>query len=295
MNEKQLEIMKSREGFIAALDQSGGSTPKALKLYGISEDTYNGEEEMFNLVHEMRTRIITSPEFNNQAIIGAILFKETMDRTIEGKLTADYLWEEKKILPFLKVDQGLRAEEDGVQLMKPLTGLDDLLKRAVERNIFGTKMRSVIKSANPIGIKKVIDQQFEVGIQIAKMGLVPILEPEIDIHSADKEESEKLMLEEIKEHLKTLAGKYELMFKVSIPTKAGFYSELMKMPGVVRVVALSGGYSREESCLKLAENPGLIASFSRALSEGLNKQQSDDEFNEMLKSSIEKIYEASIK
>lgn len=295
MNEKQLEAMKSHKGFIAALDQSGGSTPKALKLYGISEDLYNGEEEMFDLVHEMRTRIITSPVFNSDAIIGAILFKQTMDRTIEGKLTADYLWEEKGVLPFLKVDQGLMEEDEGVQLMKPMTELDELLKRAVERNIFGTKMRSVIKSANPDGIKKIIDQQFEMGIKIAKLGLVPILEPEIDIHSADKEQSELIMLKEIEEHLKKLNGDYELMFKVSIPTKDGFYSELMTMPGVVRVVALSGGYTREESCEKLAKNPGLIASFSRALSEGLKRQQSDEEFNKMLGDSIKDIYEASVK
>lgn len=294
MNQEQLKRMSEGRGFIAALDQSGGSTPKALKNYGIGEDRYSTDEEMFNLVHEMRTRIITSPSFTSEHILAAILFENTMERTIEDKLTADYLWEVKGIIPILKVDKGLAEEEDGVRLMKPIPGLDDLLARARERHIFGTKMRSVIKTANPAGIKKIIDQQFEIGLQIAAAGLVPILEPEIDIHSPDKAESERIMKDEIREHLTKLPEGTKLMFKLSIPDKHGFYSDIMEDPHVVRVVALSGGYSRQEANDRLSRNPGLIASFSRALSEGLNDHQTKGEFDKMLAQSIQEIYEASI-
>lgn len=295
MNTDQLERMASGRGFIAALDQSGGSTPKALAIYGISKDSYNTDEEMFDLVHKMRTRIIKSPAFSSRNILGAILFEKTMDRKIDDKFTADFLWEEKGIIPFLKVDKGLAELEDGVQLMKSMPELDALLKRAVERNIFGTKMRSVIKEANADGIKKIVDQQFELGKQICKHGLVPILEPEVDINSVDKAESEKILKAEIIEHLTALPENYKIMFKLSIPDEPGFYSELMEYPQVVRVVALSGGYSQEKSNELLSQNPGLIASFSRALVEGLNDDQTDEEFNVMLQESVEKIYEASIR
>lgn len=295
MNEKQLERMSTGKGFIAALDQSGGSTPKALKLYGVSEDMYSGEEEMYRMVHEMRTRILTSPSFGSEHILGAILFENTMDRMVEGKYTADYLWDVKGIVPFLKVDKGLMQEEQGVQMMKEIPGLDDLLERANKRKIFGTKMRSVIKKADEKGIKMIVDQQFELGMQIAKAGLVPILEPEVDILSKDKEESEKILKKELEKHLEKTPKDTKLMFKVSIPTENGFYSDLMKQPQVVRVVALSGGYSRTEANEKLAKNPGLIASFSRALSEGLNYNQSQADFDKMLAASILDIYNASIK
>ena len=291
MNQEQLKIMSGKKGFIAALDQSGGSTPKALKNYGIGEDQYSNDEEMFNLVHEMRTRIITSPSFTSDHILAAILFENTMERKIGDKLTADYLWEEKGIIPILKVDKGLAEEADGVRLMKPIPGL---LGRAVERHIFGTKMRSVIKQANPVGIKKIVDQQFEIGLRIAASGLVPILEPEIDIYSPDKAESEQIMKDEIKKHLAELLEDTKLMFKLSIPDKHGFYSDLMKDSHVVRVVALSGGYSRQEANERLSRSPGLIASFSRALSEGLNANQTQGEFDRMLARSIKEIYEASI-
>lgn len=294
MNQEQLKRMSEGKGFIAALDQSGGSTPKALKIYGIGEDRYSNDDEMFSLVHEMRTRIITSPSFTSEHILAAILFENTMERKIEGRLTADYLWEVKGIIPILKVDKGLADEEDGVRLMKLIPGLDDLLKRAKERHIFGTKMRSVIKNANPAGIKKIVDQQFELGIRIAQAGLVPILEPEIDIYSPDKAESEAIMKEEMKKHLSELPDGLKLMFKLSIPDKHGFYSDIMEDPHVVRVVALSGGYSRQEADERLSRSPGLIASFSRALSEGLNVNQTAGEFDRMLAQSIKEIYEASI-
>ena len=294
MNQEQLKIMSGNKGFIAALDQSGGSTPKALKNYGIGEDQYSNDEEMFHLVHQMRTRIITSPSFTSEHILAAILFENTMERKIGDKLTADYLWEEKGIIPILKVDKGLAEEEDGVRLMKPIPGLDDLLKRARERHIFGTKMRSVIKKADPQGIKKIIDQQFEIGLKIAEAGLVPILEPEVDIYSPDKAESERIMKEEMKKHLEGLSEDTKLMFKLSIPDKHGFYSDIMEDPHVVRVVALSGGYSRHEANERLSRSPGLIASFSRALSEGLNAGQTQGEFDHMLAQSIQDIYEASI-
>lgn len=294
MNTKQLDRIRTGKGFIAALDQSGGSTPKALLQYGVQENNYSTEEEMYALVHEMRTRIIKSPAFDSRYILGAILFENTMDRYIDGQLTADYLWEQKSIVPFLKVDKGLADLEGGVQLMKPISGLNDLLKRAVERNIFGTKMRSVIKEANPAGIKKVVEQQFAIGNQIAEMGLVPIIEPEVDIYSADKETSEKLLKDELLTQLSALGKDVKVMLKLSIPTADNFYSDLMEDPHVVRIVALSGGYSQEEANERLARHHGLIASFSRALSQGLTVDQSDDEFNAMLSKSIQDIYEASI-
>lgn len=294
MNIKQAEVMRSGQGFIAALDQSGGSTPKALAGYGIPKDQYDSEEEMFDLVHVMRTRIISSPAFTSKHILAAILFEQTMDRTIEGLYTGDYLWEKKGIVPILKVDKGLEDVAEGVQLMKPITDLDSKLERAVERKIFGTKMRSVIKNANPGGIKKNVEQQFEYGKKIIAAGLVPILEPEIDINSPDKAESESLMKTEILKHLDNLPEGESLMFKLSIPDEGGFYSELIEHPKVMRVVALSGGYSREEAVNLLERNPGLIASFSRALVEGLNVHQSDEEFNAILSRSIEEIYKASI-
>lgn len=295
MNTKQLDRIHTGKGFIAALDQSGGSTPKALLEYGIKEDRYSNDEEMFELVHEMRTRIIKSPAFNSKYILGAILFENTMDRSIDGQLTADYLWETKGVVPFLKVDQGLADFENGTQLMKPITGLNDLLKRAVERNIFGTKMRSVIKEANPVGIKKVVEQQFAIANQIVEAGLIPIIEPEVDIHSADKEASEKLLKDEIFKQLSALGNDVRVMLKLSIPTTDNFYSDLIEDPHVVRVVALSGGYSQAEANEKLARNHGLIASFSRALSQGLTDQQTDEEFNATLSKSIQAIYEASAK
>lgn len=295
MKKEQLERMTNGKGFIAALDQSGGSTPKALRLYGIVEDSYHGDDEMFDLVHAMRTRIIKSPAFTSEYILGAILFEKTMDRTIDDVYTADYLWEKKGILPILKVDKGLAEEKDGVQLMKPIPDLDGLLKRASDRHIFGTKMRSVIQSANAAGIKQIVDQQFKVGLQIAAAGFVPILEPEVNIKSADKAECEKMLKAEILARLNTLDDDVRLMFKLSLPSENGFYSDVIADKHVVRVVALSGGYTREESNALLAQNPGLIASFSRALSEGLNASQSDAEFNAMLAESIKSIYEASIK
>ena len=294
MNQEQLNRMHFASGFIAALDQSGGSTPKALRLYGIEEDQYEGEEAMFDLIHQMRTRIITSPAFTSEHILAAILFEMTMDRQIEGQYTADYLWEKKGILPILKVDKGLAPLENGVQLMKPIPNLKELLERAQDRHIFGTKMLSVIKEANPAGIHAIVAQQFRIGLEIAKAGFVPILEPEVDITIADKEKCELLLKAEIQQQLAKLTEDVRLMFKLSIPTVDGFYSDLMEDPHVVRVVALSGGYSRKEANEKLARNPGLIASFSRALTEGLKAQQTDEEFNTLLKSSIQSIYDASV-
>ena len=295
MNQQQFERMHTGKGFIAALDQSGGSTPKALKGYGIEETAYHSEEEMFDLIHQMRSRVITSPSFTSEHILAAILFQRTMESKINGKPSADYLWEEKGIVPILKVDKGLAEEADGVQIMKPMPALDDLLKEAVSCHIFGTKMRSVIKAANPAGIKKIVDQQFEIGLRICAYGLVPILEPEVDIHIPDKTEAEDLLLKEIKEHLASLPADTKLMFKVTIPTRAGLYNDVMKDPHVVRVVALSGGYSRQEADELLAKNPGLIASFSRALLSDLNVKQSEEEFNQVLKEAIDEIYQASMK
>lgn len=293
MNE-QLNRMQNGKGFIAALDQSGGSTPKALRLYGIEESVYHNDEEMFQQVHAMRTRIMTSPSFTSQHILAAILFEDTMDRQVEGEFTADYLWNKKRILPILKVDKGLAPEENGVQLMKDLGDLEGLLKRAKERHIFGTKMRSVIQRANEKGIKAIVDQQFTVGLHIAKAGFVPILEPEVNIHAKDKQACEELLKKEVMKHLTELDENVKIMFKLSIPTIDGFYSDVMKDPHVVRVVALSGGYTRDEANERLARNPGLIASFSRALSQGLQASQSKEEFDEMLKESIKSIYEASL-
>ena len=294
MNQEQLEFVKNGKGFIAALDQSGGSTPKALALYGVSEDQYSTEEEMYDLIHEMRTRVMTAPSFNSDSIIGAILFEQTMDRKVEGQYTPDYLWQQKGVVPFLKVDKGLADEENGVQVMKLISDLDDVLKRANERNIFGTKMRSVIKEANPEGIKKVVEQQFEIGKQILAAGLVPILEPEVDINSKDKEQSEKILKEEMLKHLDQLSDDQNVMIKITIPTVDNYYKELIDHPRVLRVVALSGGYKRDDANQKLAANEGLIASFSRALSEGVSASQTDEEFNAMLENSIKGIYEASI-
>ena len=295
MNEK-LEKMRNGKGFIAALDQSGGSTPKALKLYGVNEDQYSNDAEMFDLIHKMRTRIIKSPAFNEEKILGAILFEQTMDSKIDGKYTADFLWEEKRVLPFLKIDKGLNdLDADGVQTMKPNPGLADLLKKANERHIFGTKMRSVIKKASPAGIARVVDQQFEVAAQIVAAGLVPIIEPEVDINNVDKVECEEILRDEIRKHLNTLPETSNVMLKLTLPTVENFYEEFTKHPRVVRVVALSGGYSREKANDILSKNKGVIASFSRALTEGLSAQQTDDEFNKTLANTIEGIYEASVK
>lgn len=294
MNSKQTERIRSGKGFLAALDQSGGSTPKALEHYGVSRNAYSSEEEMFDLVHQMRTRIMTSPSFTSEFILGAILFEQTMDRMVEGMYTADYLWQKRGIVPFLKVDQGLAALEGGVQLMKPINGLDALLKRAVNRNVFGTKMRSVINQAIPEGVARVVDQQFEYGMQILNAGLVPIIEPEVDIHSTDKAESEVLLKKALLQHLDALPDHHNVMLKLSIPSVDGFYSDLMQHPRVLRIVALSGGYSQAEANERLARNPGLIASFSRALAEGLFAGQTDEQFNETLAASIRRIYTASI-
>lgn len=295
MNQKQLDRMQKEPGFIAALDQSGGSTPKALKAYGIPKTRYRNDDQMFDLVHEMRTRIMTSPSFTSDKILAAILFENTMDRKVEDQYTADYLWNVKGIIPILKVDKGLAEEKDGVQLMKPMPQLDDLLKRAAKRHIFGTKMRSVIHSANKAGIKAIVDQQFDIAKRIVAAGFVPIIEPEVDIHAADKAEAEKMLHAEIKSHLADLEDGDKVMFKVTIPTEAGLYSDIMKDVHVVRVVALSGGYTRKDACVKLAQNPGLIASFSRALTEGLTCRMNDMDFNYLLADSIDKIYQASIK
>ena len=295
MNEK-LEKMRNGKGFIAALDQSGGSTPKALKLYGVNEDQYSNDAEMFDLIHKMRTRIIKSPAFNEEKILGAILFEQTMDSKIDGKYTADFLWEEKRVLPFLKIDKGLNdLDADGVQTMKPNPGLADLLKKANERHIFGTKMRSVIKKASPAGIARVVDQQFEVAAQIVAAGLVPIIEPEVDINNVDKVECEEILRDEIRKHLNALPETSNVMLKLTLPTVENFYEEFTKHPRVVRVVALSGGYSREKANDILSKNKGVIASFSRALTEGLSAQQTDDEFNKTIAATIEGIYEASVK
>ena len=294
MNQEQLDRMKNGKGFIAALDQSGGSTPKALKAYGVDESAYSNDEEMFTRVHEMRTRIIKSPSFQKQEILAAILFENTMDRKIDGLYTADFLWDKKGIVPILKVDKGLAAEADGVQLMKPIDGLGSLLDRALERHIFGTKMRSVIKQANKTGIRAIIDQQFSVGKEIIAKGLVPILEPEVDIHCPAKEEAEAIMKDEIKAHLAKLPADDKIMLKVTIPTVENLYEDLMQDPHVVRIVALSGGYPQHEANEKLARNHGLIASFSRALAEDLRANQSDAEFDKVLKTAIDGIYKASI-
>ena len=296
MNKEQFEQMKNSKGFIAALDQSGGSTPKALKLYGVTEDQYSNEEQMFDLIHQMRTRIFKSPAFSHNKMIGAILFEQTMDRQIDGKYTADYLWDEKHVVPFLKVDKGLEPlDNDGVQLMKPIDGLAELLSRARERHIFGTKMRSVVKKASPKGIARVVQQQFEVAKQIIAAGLVPIIEPEVDINIPDKSPAEAILRDEIRKHLDALPSIANVMLKLSLPTINNLYKEFTQHPRVVRVVALSGGYPREKANAILAENKGVIASFSRALTEGLSATQTDEQFNNALAHTVEGIYEASIK
>jgi len=294
VNQDQLKKVAHGQGFIAALDQSGGSTPKALKLYGIDESSYSGDAQMFDLVHAMRTRIVTSPAFDGRRVLGAILFEMTMDRQFDGIDAAAYLWERKQVVPFLKVDKGLAAEADGVQLMKPMPELGALLARARAKGIFGTKMRSVINAANPTGIAAAVRQQFEVGRQILAAGLMPILEPEVNIKAADKAGAEALLKAEILKGLDALPAGSQVMFKLTLPTTPGFFSDLIGHPRMLRVVALSGGYTREESNRLLAQNPGLIASFSRALTEGLTAQQSDAEFNALLGESIESIYQASI-
>ncbi|MBE1284943.1 MAG: fructose bisphosphate aldolase [Rhodobacteraceae bacterium] len=290
----QFDRIASGKGFIAALDQSGGSTPKALSLYGVMEDAYSGDDEMFAEIHKMRTRIITADSFGSDKILGAILFEKTMDGAIEGTPTATYLWETCGVVPFLKVDKGLADEENGVQVMKPMPELDALLARAGEAGIFGTKMRSVVKEANAEGIKAVVAQQFEVGKQIVAAGLVPIIEPEVDIHSATKAEAEDILKTEILEQLNALPADSKVALKLTIPSQAGLYDELADHANVVRVVALSGGYSTDEACEKLAQNAKMIASFSRALTEGLNVAMSDEEYNGALGSNIDKIYQASL-
>ncbi len=293
MNQEQFEKVRTADGFIAALDQSGGSTPKALRLYGIPEGDYSGEAEMFDKIHEMRSRIVTSPSFGGNRILGAILFEMTMDREIGGKASARYLWDEKNVVPFLKVDKGLAEEKDGVQLMKPMPGLDALLERAKTTGVFGTKMRSVVKLANEGGLKAIVDQQFEVGLQIVAAGLVPILEPEVDIHSPEKEQAEAILKARILEHLNGLAPDQKVMLKLTIPSEDNLYRECIEHPNIVRVVALSGGYSRDEANSRLARNHGMVASFSRALTEGLSAQQSEAEFDKTLDESIQSIFDAS--
>jgi len=290
----QLAKVGTGNGFLAALDQSGGSTPKALAAYGIGDDAFSNDEEMFTVVHEMRSKIITSPVFTGERVLGAILFENTMDRQIEGKGSANYLWEEKGVVPFLKVDKGLDDEADGAQVMKPMPDLDALLERAGQAGVFGTKMRSVIKEANPAGVAAVVNQQFEVGNQILAAGLVPIIEPEVDINSSTKAEAEDLLKAAILTNLDNLADDHQIMLKLTLPNADGFYDELVKHPKVLRVVALSGGYSRDHANELLAKNPGVIASFSRALAEGLSAQLSDDEFNKTLDESIQAIFDASI-
>ena len=294
MNAEQLERLRSAKGFIAALDQSGGSTPKALKLYGIAESEYSGDAQMFDLIHGMRSRMITSRVFNGERVLGAILFEGTMDRDIEGRGTADYLWNVKKVVPFLKVDKGLADEANGAQIMKPMPDLDALLTRAVAKGIFGTKMRSVIKLADPAGIKAVVAQQFAVGRQILGHGLVPIIEPEVDIHSPNKAEAEKILRDELLAELNRQPADQPVMLKLTLPDTDDYYLELVKHPSVLRVVALSGGYSRDDANTKLSHNHGVIASFSRALTEGLSAKQSDSEFDAALDAAIASIYAASL-
>jgi len=292
--QEQAEQMRSGKGFIAALDQSGGSTPKALKLYGVEEGAWSDEAGMFDLIHQMRARIATAPVFDGKRVIGAILFEKTMDGDFGGKPAATYLWEEKHVVPFLKIDKGLEEEKDGVKMMKPIDGLEELLKRAVAKGIFGTKERSVIDAANPKGIAAIVAQQFDLGAQVLSHGLVPIIEPEVTISIADKAEAEDILLAEILKHLDTVPADKQVMLKLSLPTKANLYKPLVDHPRVMRVVALSGGYSREDANALLAQNAGMIASFSRGLTEGLSAKQSDAEFNAMLDGAIQSIYDASI-
>lgn len=292
-NEQQQQKMKTHRGFIAALDQSGGSTPGALRLYGIKEGAWSSEDEMFAIVHQMRTRIMTSPSFTGERIIGAILFENTMDRDIERRPTADYLWNVKQVVPFLKVDKGVAAEKNGVQLMKPMPALTALLDKAKTQGIFGTKMRSVIKQANAAGIKDIVSQQFEVAGQISAAGLLPIIEPEVDIHCPERAKAEELLKAAILEDLNDLPVDQLVMLKLTLPERDDFYADCIRHPNVLRVVALSGGYTREEANDRLRRNHGVVASFSRALVEGLSVQQSDTEFNALLDRSIQSIFEAS--
>jgi fructose-bisphosphate aldolase class I len=291
---EQMQKMKSQPGFIAALDQSGGSTPHALALYGIKDHAWKDDDEMFELVHQMRTRVISSPSFTGERLLGAILFEDTMDRDIEGQPTADYLWNVKRIVPFLKVDKGLQPEKDGVQLLKPMPELAALLEKGNMKNIFGTKMRSLIKLANRAGIKNVVQQQFEVAGRIIDAGLVPIVEPEVDIHCPEKASVESLLKEALLEKLNGLPAGQQVLLKLTLPEQADFYTDCVRHPKVVRVVALSGGYTQAEADARLRQNHGVAASFSRALLEGLSVKQTDAEFNATLKTSIERIYEASI-
>jgi fructose-bisphosphate aldolase class I len=293
-HEAMLDKMRNGKGFIAALDQSGGSTPKALKLYGLGEDAYSNEAEMFDRIHEMRTRIITSPSFGGDRVLGAILFEMTMDRDIEGQGSAEYLWNVKQVVPILKIDKGLDDEANGVQLMKPMPGLDELLAHGVKKGVFGTKERSVIKLAHEAGIDAVAAQQFDVARQVLAGGLVPIIEPEVDINSPEKQPAEALLKDALKRHLETLPDDQQVMFKLTLPSEDGFYTDLVQHPKVLRVVALSGGYSRDDANAKLARNRGVIASFSRALTEGLTAQMSDADFDDVLDASIKGIYEASL-
>ena len=294
MKTEQREKMANGRGFIAALDQSGGSTPKALRLYGVPEDAYSGDDEMFDLIHQMRTRIITSPAFTGARILGAILFEQTMDRDIEGRGSADFLWSVKNVVPFLKVDKGLADEADGVQVMKPMPDLDALLERAIDKGVFGTKMRSVIKLADEAGVKAVVDQQFDIGRRILDAGLVPIIEPEVDIHSPSKQGAEDLLHEALNSAIDALPDDQQIMLKLTLPSTPDLYADLVANPKVLRVVTLSGGYSRAEADRLLRENHGVVASFSRALTEGLTAQQTDEQFNAMLDESIQSIYDASL-
>ena len=289
----QLNKVRSQDGFIAALDQSGGSTPKALGLYGIAADAYGSDEEMFDLVHRMRTRIVTSPSFGGDRILGAILFENTLDRQIGGANSARYLWQEKQVVPFLKVDKGLANVQDGVQVMNPIPNLSKLLDKANSRDVFGTKMRSVIKSADAAGIERIVSQQFEIGLQIVAAGLTPIIEPEVDIHAPDKRDAEAMLREQLLIHLDGLAAGEPVMFKLTLPEEPGLYRACQEHPNMLRVVALSGGYSREEANRRLAHNPGMVASFSRALTEGLSAHRSEQQFNAMLDASIQSIFDAS--
>jgi len=294
MNAEMLQKMATGKGFVAALDQSGGSTPKALRLYGVEESAYSGDEAMFDLIHAMRTRIMTSPAFTGDRILGAILFEMTMDRKVDGVGSAEYLWTRKSIVPFLKVDKGLADEADGAQVMKPMPDLDELLARAKEHGVFGTKMRSVISLANASGVDAVVDQQFEIGRRILDAGLMPIIEPEVDIHSPQKQEAEDLLHAALVRHLDALPDGRQVMLKLTLPSTDDFYLDLVEHPRILRIVALSGGYSRAEADALLRANHGVIASFSRALTEGLSAQQSDDEFNATLDATIQSIYDASI-
>jgi len=289
-----LKKIEENNGFIAALDQSGGSTPKALRLYGVGESEYSNDREMFDKIHEMRSRIVTSPSFSGDRILGAILFEKTMNLEISGKGSAQYLWQEKQVVPFLKVDKGLDEENNGVQLMKPIPGLEELLRQAIKKEVFGTKMRSVIKNANENGVAAIVKQQFEIAKKIIAAKLVPIIEPEVDIHCETKAEAETMLLEHLMDHIEQLSPDQKVLLKLTIPNENNFFAPCINHPNVIRVFALSGGYSRDEANSRLARNSGMVASFSRALTEGLSAQQSDEEFNLMLDSSIESIYQASI-